>query len=393
MMDEFELREKIAKGENLHTEFKELIESNEDLAKSIVCFANTDGGQIILGISKTGEIVGVENVDETIRRIDDVAFNRCEPPVTAVVETIPVEDKTVVVVNVPKGEQRPYRTQSGFYYIRSANRCRQASRQELLRLFQATETIFYDETEIQKAQIYDLDIEEFVNFTRRYMGVSISEDSEEVQYLMKNLKVISRKGKPTLAGILFFGRNPQQYLPYAKIICAYIEGKDISGTPTDIKSLQGKISSILEDTIKFLKIYLREEHRIKGFEPEIYSEIPEEALREAIINAIAHRDYTISAPIRILIFKDRIEIHSPGRLPNTVTIESMKVGGAHVLRNPTIYNFFAKMGLVTDIGSGVKRIIESVKKTLQEEVQLMETENEFILKVPRKISMAEDSRG
>jgi len=383
-MDELELRERIAKGEDLHTEFKELIESNEDLAKSIVCFANTDGGQIIIGVSKTGEIVGVENIDETLRRIDDVAFNRCEPPVTVIPETFSTEGKMVVVLRVPKGEQRPYRTQSGLYYVRSANRCRQASRQELLRLFQAAESLFYDEIEIQKADLHDIDMDEFLDFLKKYVGISISEDSEELKNLMKNLKVISSREKPTLSGILFFGKSPQTCLPYARIVCAYIEDVDISAPPVDKKDLQGRIPEILENTIKFLRLYLRERHTIEGFEPETHPEIPETALREAVINAIAHRDYTIIAPIRILIFRDRVEIRSPGRLPNTVTIESMKVGGSHVLRNPTIYNFFIKMGLVTDVGSGVARLIRVVKEYMNKEVGLKEVENEFVVSIPRR---------
>jgi len=91
-------------------------------------------------------MMGVADLDQTMRTIDDVAFNRCEPPITVVQETIKVEDKTILVVNIPKGTQRPYRTGTGLYYIRSTNKCRQASREELLRLFQATESLYYDET-------------------------------------------------------------------------------------------------------------------------------------------------------------------------------------------------------------------------------------------------------
>ncbi len=383
-MDEFELKERIEKGEDFHTEFKEIIESNEDLAKSIVCFANTDGGQIIVGVSKTGEIIGVKDIDKTITRIDDVSFNRCEPPIIVVIETVKVGEKTVIIINVPKGEQRPYRTKSGFYYVRSANICRQASRQELLRMFQATETIFYDETEIQRADFYDIEIKDVVKFLRNYIGLNVSEEDVGIKNIMKNLKIISQRERPTLAGLLFFGKEPQYYLPYAKIVCAYIEGKDISIPPADKKEIIGRIPDMLEDAKRFLKIYLREEHQIKGFQPEANLEIPEEALREAIINALSHRDYTVSAPIRILIFQDRLEIHSPGKLPNTVTIESMKVGGAHVLRNPTIYNFFVKMGLVTDVGSGVARLIRKVKEVTNKEVELKEQEGEFIVEIPRK---------
>lgn len=381
-MNELDLREIISRGEGHHAEFKKAVIGNEDMAKSITCFANTDGGQIIIGVSDNGDIVGIENIDETIRQIDDIAFNRCEPPVTVIQETVNIEGKTVLVVNIAKGEQRPYRTQRGVYYIRSANRCRQTSREELLRLFHAVGDVFYDETEIYKASLYDLDFESFGSFIKNYLNLEVTE--QLVENYMKNMRVLSTGGKPTLTGLLFFGAHPQKFFPHAKVVAAYIDGKDISVPPRDKKEILGRMDQVLQNTMGFLKLYLTEEHRIKDLEPEAYLEIPSEALREALVNAVAHRDYTISAPTRIFIFKDRVEFHTPGRLPNTVTIDSMKIGGAHVLRNPTIYNLLAKMGLVTDIGSGVLRIIESVKKALQKDVQFELIETEFIVTIPRK---------
>ena len=149
------------------------------------------------------------------------------------------------------------------------------------------------------------------------------------------------------------------------------------------KDLDGKIPDILDGSLKFSKLYLREEHRIKGFEPELYPEIPEEVLREGIVNAVAHRDWTINASIRLFIFKDRIEIRTPGKLPNTVTVESMKIGGCHILRNPTLYNLLYKIGMVTDTGSGVYRMHKIMKEKLNREIELYSTENEFILSIPR----------
>lgn len=381
-MNELELKERILRGEDLHTEFKEFFSDNEDIAKSIVCFANTDGGQLVVGVDDNGEIVGVENIDELLRRIDDVAYNRCEPPVTIVQETLSIENRTVLIINVPKGDQRPYRTASGLYYIRSANRCRQASRQELLRLFQATESIFYDEIEISRASLKDIDTDYAKKFLERYFDLK-AEDEDLIRYLI-NLKALSNNEKPTLAGILFLGENPQYYIPNGRITGAYVEGDDISIPPSDKKSFEGRIHQILEDCMRFLKVYVKEKHIITGLEPENYPSIEDFVLREALVNAVAHRDYTINAPIRILIFNDRIEFHTPGKLPNTVTIENMKIGGAHVLRNPTIYNLLGKMGLVTDVGSGIKRIIESVKKTVGKDVKLEVTDSEFILTIPRR---------
>jgi ATP-dependent DNA helicase RecG len=266
-MDELELKERIIKGEDLHTEFKESFTSNDDIAKSIVCFANTDGGQIIIGVDKKGEIIGVGNVDELIRRIDDVAHNRCEPPVTIIPETISVEDKTVLVINVPKGEERPYRTSSGRFYIRSGTQCRQASRQELLRLFQATESIFYDEIEITRASLTDMDLDYAKKFLNEFFKLDVR-DEELLRYLI-NIKALSRNEKPTLAGLLFFGLNPQFYIPYARVVTAYIKGEDISIPPTDEKNIEGKIPQLLEDSMRFLKIYVKQKHIIKDLEPEM----------------------------------------------------------------------------------------------------------------------------
>lgn len=379
-MDRLELQERILKGENLHTEFKEILPDNETLARSIVCFANTNGGQLIIGIRDSGDILGVEHCDEAERKVDDVAFNRCEPPISILQETVDLDDEIILIINIPKGEQRPYRTRSGLYYVRSGNRCRQASWDEVRRLYQTSESIYYDESPVSKASVGDLDIDHFKDFLEKYMGLS-PEDSLIKSYL-KNLKIVSDKN-PTLTGVLFFGKKPQVFIPFAKIIAAYIPGKDISIPPSDKKDLEGRVPDILDSSLKFLKLYLREEHKIESFESELYPEIPEEVLREGIVNAVAHRDYTIKAAIRLFIFEDRIEIRTPGKLPNTVTIESMKIGGCHVLRNPTLYNLLYKIGMVTDTGSGVYRMLKTMKEKLDKEIKLDAKETEFILSIPR----------
>lgn len=379
-MDKIELQERILESENLHTEFKESLPDNETLAKCIVCFANTDGGQLIIGVNSSGEIVGVKEVDEALRKIDDVAFNRCEPPISILPETVDVGE-IVLVISIPKGEQRPYRTKSGIYYIRSGNRCRQASWQEVRRLYQTSESIYYDETPISAASLGSLDMDYFRYFLDRYLNISPEE--KLIENYLENLKIITPKKKPTLAGILFFAENPQRFIPYAKIIAAYIPGLDISIPPADRKDMTGKIPDLIEDSSKFLKLYLKEKHHIEGFKPELYPEIPEIVLREGIVNAIAHRDYTINASIRLFIFENRVEIRTPGKLPNTVTIESMKIAGSHVLRNPTLYNLLYKIGMVTDIGSGVYRMVKIMKERLNREIELHVTETEFIVSIPR----------
>jgi ATP-dependent DNA helicase RecG len=158
-----ELHERIARWENLHTEFKEWPVHPDDLGGSLVAFANTDGGQLIFGVAYNRAIVGVEDSDRVTRDVDNVAVNNCEPPITVIQEVLypstSPHDRPVVVVNIPKGDMRPYRTNRGVYYIRTTSGRRQASREELLRLFQATESLYYDETPLPRLTLTDLDLD------------------------------------------------------------------------------------------------------------------------------------------------------------------------------------------------------------------------------------------
>jgi ATP-dependent DNA helicase RecG len=149
-----ELLDRISRWEDLHTEFKQALDSREELAKDLVCLANTDGGQLIFGVSEDRAIVGVADIDALLRAVEDVAYNRCEPPLSVVQETVEHDGARVLVVNVPKGDERPYRTRSGRFYIRTAaSGCRQASRSELLRLFQATDSLYYDELPLTRLSL------------------------------------------------------------------------------------------------------------------------------------------------------------------------------------------------------------------------------------------------
>ncbi len=381
-MTEKEIKELILTGESFHLGFKREEENNDDFANTIVSFANTDGGKVLVGLSDDGSILDIEDANKCMLRIEDIAFNLCKPPVTIVQETELIDGKKIVIINVPKGIQRPYNTK-GRYFIRSSNRIREASREELLRIFQSSQSVFYDELPVYNSSYADINLAAFRDFLKNFYDLDYTKiTDDELDYYLKNLHLIEDK-TPTLAGILFFGKNPQHFIKEARVICAYIDGDDIAAAPTDKKTLTSDIADIIEDAERFFKIYLKEKHVIKDFEPETKYELPLAALREAIINAIAHRDYTLNAPIRIIIFSHRVEIHSPGKLPNTVTVESIKIGGSHVLRNPTIYNLLVKMRMVTDLGSGVRRIIKLVKDYTGKEVDFKVSESEFVVIIPR----------
>ncbi|HEX7180482.1 MAG TPA: RNA-binding domain-containing protein [Thermoanaerobaculia bacterium] len=380
-MNSEELRERIEHWEDLHTEFKQWPVHPDDLAASLVAFANTDGGRLILGVSEAREVIGVEDPDRVARDVDNVAANNCEPPITVVQETLrPDGAGTVVVVNVPKGDMRPYRTNRGVFYVRTSSGRRQASREELLRLFQATESLYYDETPLLRLAIQDLDLAAFESFLEETGQSYLLGDHER---LLENWSLISG-GHPTVAGILLFGRKPQQHLPYAQINAARFPGTDSSLDPLDRKDLAGRLLEVIDQAERFLDLHLPVPHEIRGFEPEPKPELPKEAFREAIVNAVAHRDYTIRGPIRLFILDDRIEIHTPGRPPNGVDAEAMRAG-AHVVRNPWIYARLSDAGLVTRAGTGIRRIIRLVREATGREVGIEVRNFEVLLTIPRKI--------
>ncbi|MDI7266711.1 MAG: ATP-binding protein [Myxococcota bacterium] len=289
-------------------------------------------------------------------------------------------EKAVLIVNVPKGSQRPYRTNRGRYYVRTSSGCRDASQADLLRLFQAVESLFYDETPLARLRLADLDLDDVERYLQKVGAVDLDPDRER---LLRNWGLLQGE-HPTIAGIVLFAREPQRHLPFAQINAARFPGTDSAAEPLDRKDLTGRLLDVIDAARQFLLEHLRVPHRIRGFEPEPKPELPEEALREAVVNAVAHRDYTVHGPVRLFVFDDRIEIRTPGRPPNAVTPSAMRAG-VHVPRNPHIYARLADAGLVTRAGTGIRRISRLVRQATGHDIGLDVLEAEVVLTIPRVV--------
>lgn len=380
-MELSELRTRIHRWEDLHTEFKLETIHPDDLSAEMVGFANADGGQLIIGVSEERQIVGVGDADKLCQYVDNVALNNCVPPITISQEIVADGARTVLVVSIAKGEQRPYRTNRGVYFIRTTSGRRQASREELLRLFQATESLYYDESPLVRLGLEELDLDavrRFVDQTAQtHHLLEIAPDR-----LLRSWR-LTAGDHPTVAGLVLFGRDPQQHLPFAQINAARIPGTDIANDPSDRKDLGGRLLDVIDQAMRFVQLHLRVPHTIRGLEPEPRPELPGEVLREAIVNAVAHRDYTVRGPIRVFVFDDRVEFHTPGKAPNTVDEEAMRAG-THVVRNPHIYARLSDAGLVTRVGSGIPRIVKLVKQATGQDVTIQLREFEVLLSIPRK---------
>ncbi len=373
-----ELRERILRWEDPHTDFKQAVASKEELAKDLVCFANSDGGQLVVGVAKDRTVTGIEDPDALMLLVDDVAFQRCRPPVTVVPEIVRLDDMDVVVLNVAKGDQRPYATKSGQYYVRGGARCRQASREELLRLFQASKSLFYDELALRALDLTDLDLDA----VSRHLADTGLEDADDPTTLLRNWRLYDGE-HPTVAGVVMFGRKPQGVLEASKVVAAAVSGVDIGNDLLDRTDLRGGLFAVVQQVEAFLQLHLRTAHEIVGFEPERRPEIPPAALREAVVNALVHRDYSIPGPCRIFVLADRVEVRSPGRPPNTVDAEAMRAG-IHVPRNPHIYSRVVEAALATRAGTGIRRIARLLLDQGGGELGITISDAEVVLTLPRE---------
>lgn len=384
-MNKIDLLELVKKGEDSFTEFKEEMSHPDDLAAEIVAFANIEGGNLIIGVSDDAEIIGVTNPDKEMQRIDNICANNCEPAIYGTIEKIIIDNKKILIVKIPKGPQRPYQTNRGIHYIRTASGKRRASPGELRLIQQASGAIYYDEIPVPDTSMEDIDLDYFEGFLRKSLGGRIEDFGIKTEDILKNMKVLAPyEGDlvTTTGGLLFFGKKPEYRLPYCKVTIVRFFGNDI-GEKFEKKDIEGKLVGQIKRTETVLKDYLKAEIKIEGFKKEKPCfEIPVESLREAVINAIAHRNYQLPSQIRIFIFDNRIEIKSPGKLPNTVTVENIRFGFP-LHRNPLIVSFLVKEHRMTEIGTGIPRMIRLLKEHIGKEPDFEERDQEFIVRIWR----------
>ncbi|MBV9011380.1 MAG: putative DNA binding domain-containing protein [Pseudonocardiales bacterium] len=357
-----ELRDRILRWEDPHTDFKESVDNNSELAKDLVCFANSDGGQLVIGVAKDRSVVGVPDTDQLLLRVDDVAFQSCSPSLTVVREVIKLDGKDVVVLNIPRGDQRPYSTRDGRYYFRSEERCRRASREELLRLFQAAYSLFYDEKPLPRLTLVDLDLDAVTRYLVDTNQVDLDDD---LVRLLRAWRMYDGSS-PTVGGLVLFGRNPQAELESSRVVVGALAGADIGDNFVDRKDLSGPLLSVITQIETFLRLHLRTGHEIVGFEKEKREEIPLAALREAVVNAL-------------------VEVRSPGRPPNSVDAEAMRAG-VHVTRNPHIYSRVAAAELATRAGTGIRRIARLLRQANGTSLGISISDAEVVLTLPRGAS-------
>ena len=379
-----ELLEIVNNGENFYIEFKEEQIKSKDLGEEIVAFANSEGGTILIGVSDDKNIVGTQD-DKIEEKIMNICRNNVIPNIIPNFEIVETNNKKVVVLTIPKGISKPYYTVDNKYYIRVGTTKRIASREELLRLFEGNGTLHFDISPVPNTSIRDLNLDIIRDYYLKYNAFDLDEEnSDQVERILLNadiLKILGDEKVCTVGGLLVFGKIPQNILPQNGISFAHFKGTDISDELIDKKVIEGRIQDIAEQTMVAIKNNIRTPSRINELKREEAPSYPLIVLREAIVNCLVHRNYSIyGSKIRLFMFDDRIEFRSPGRLPNTVTIEKMKIGVSFA-RNPFLVKYMENMRYIDQLGRGIPMIIKSMLSFSYKEPTLTELGEEFILTI------------
>lgn len=361
-METEELLAIIARDEDSRHQFKADVNNASSLGAEMVAFSNSAGGLILIGVNNgDGSRSGLTRDD--IGRINQVvanaATNNVRPPINPVTENIQLPDGLVIVVHVDQGISKPYMDTQGFVWVKSgSDKRRVTAREELQRMFQEAALIHADEIPVGGSSVADIDQEFFDAFFEREYGERVEDQDVPRVQLLENMN-LAKNGQLNICGTLLFASRPQIRLPIFIVKAVAFPGVDIEDEHyIDSQDLSGKLSDVFQKALGFVLANIRYVQNEQGINSVGEPEIPRIVLEELIANALIHRDYFVSAPIKVLVFADRIEIISPGHLPNNLTIENIKMGNSNV-RNPILASFAPKVLPYRGLGSGVKRAIRA----------------------------------
>lgn len=387
-------RDTLFSGESKNIEYKvTLPDKSEKYMKTIVAFANTQGGKLVVGVDdKTHEIVGVEN-DILFQLMDGIAnavSDSCMPQIIPDIEPQTVDEKTVIIVSVEAGKNRPYYLKSkgkeNGTYIRVAGTSRQAFPEKIRELEMEGARISWDELTcvgypVSKEATEKLcsDIESF----REKAGMT--ERSVKKEQLI-NWKIL-KQSEGQLLATNAYALLTSDYFPFSKTQCAVFKGID-RAIFLDKREFTGPIYTQIEEAVDFVLRNIRLGATIEGLVRKEKYELPPEAIREMIINAHCHRNLLDESCIQVAVYDDRLEVTSPGGLYNGLTYEEV-MNGHSKIRNKAIANIFSQMGLVEAWGSGIKRIFNAAKEYDLPEPKFQEFDNMFRVELFRNNSMTE----
>ncbi len=384
MMDD--MLKQIKAGEVSGVQFKERILDKYDIACELVAFSNSHGGKLVVGIKdKTGETnaLSYSEVQETTNLLSDIASENVVPSILIKIDTIEVEDGNLVIATVKEGLNKPYHDNKGIVWVKNgADKRKVFDNAELAEMMTDCGSFAPDEAGVRDATVNDLDattIKQFLGnrFDRVLEKKGLTGDAfneasldmicsaiakgHDCEKILRNLRFIRPDGTLTVAAMLLFGKYTQRWMPMmtAKCIC-------FAGNSVGSKVFRDKVNdadmegNLLHQYDTIMDFFTRNLHNVQvgdEFNSMGKLEIPYTSLVEFTVNSLVHRSLNMKAPVRIFIFDNRVEIHSPGALPNGLTIDDIKAGTS-MPRNMFLFNNAIYLLPYTGVGSGITRALD-----------------------------------
>lgn len=358
-METAELLEIIGRDEDSKHQFKANVTNETSLAQEMVAFSNSGGGSIFIGVSNDGTFTGLGSIGRLNQLVSNAASQQVRPPINPQTENIATPDGLVMRVVVPDGISKPYMDKNGVIWVKSgADKRKATSREEIQRLYQSAGLIHGDEIPVPGMTVSDLDVDYFKAFFEKNFGETLEQQDVSLPDILHNMNLM-KDGVLNISGALLFAKKPSYKLPMFIVKAIAFPGNDIHETNyQDSRDITGKLADVFQQAMSFV---LGNIHHIQGDQDVNAAgqpEIPPIALEELIANALIHRDYFVSAPIRLFVFDNRMEIISPGHLPNNLTVENIKRGNSNI-RNPILASYATKILPYRGLGSGITRALKA----------------------------------
>lgn len=363
----YTLEELCTQKENQVFDRKSARKDAKGLSNHIVAFANADGGTLVIGVEDNGDVTGIDAYTNNINDILRVPFDYCKPSVRVMTETVECEDRDgklnhLLIITIPQSSELHANQQDEVYY-RMGDKSKKLNFDERLQLMYAKGSRYYEDEPVFRSTIDDIDMEFVAEYCKK-IGYTKSAD----EYIRQNKDyIVKHDGREEMSGaaLLLFGTDPQRFFPRARVRFIRYDGTEAKvGTQMNVikdEVFSGRILDMVQQALDFVRSQIKERTRL-GDDGRFVTtpEYPEFAWKESIVNAIAHRDYSIKGTdIQIKMFDDRITVESPGILPGIVRLNNLRT--VHFSRNPKIAEFLHQYDYVKEFGEGVDRMFKEME--------------------------------
>lgn len=352
--------------ESSRLEFKLIIPASAKIIKTVIGFCNAKGGKLVIGVHNDGTIEGIpeDEAHQAMEWLDHAIYEACTPPVLPLIYQQRIDSKVLLIIEVSSGTNKPYYQKSlGLSegtFIRLGRSTMKADADIIEELKWQSRGISYDQLPLYHTTIEDLDsakIKYFLDHRRNGISSPLTEE------ILRSYDIIKKEHSTdyaSIAGMLLFGKSPQQFLSEAYILCCHFSDfKDREAIAS--RTCKGTLFEQFEASFDFIMERINKSFKIENRKREEHWEIPPIAIREVLMNAILHRNYHINAPIKISIYSDRIEFFSPGGLPGPIDTSELESGITYV-RNTSIAKILWEAQYIEKMGSGFITLFKSYRK-------------------------------